>query len=88
MTLTPELPTQLSALMREGSRSEHEAAEGSNFMEELLAGRLSPTGYVDYLVRLRSIYATMEAVGHELAAEQRAGIDLHRAAEFACLLHD
>lgn len=24
---------------------------------------------------------------HELAAEQRDGIDLHRAAEFACLLH-
>lgn len=25
--------------------------------------------------------------GHELAAEQRDGIDLHRAAEFTCLLH-
>ena len=24
---------------------------------------------------------------HDLAAEQREGIDLHRAAEFACLLH-
>lgn len=81
MTLTTELPTQLSALMREGSRNEHEAAEGSNFMEELLAGRLSPTGYVCYLVRLRSIYATMEAVGHELVADPVASVVLDPALE-------
>lgn len=81
MTLTTELPTQLSALMREGSRSEHEAAEGSNFMEELLAGRLSPTGYVDYLVRLRSIYATMEAIGHELVDDPVASVVLDPALE-------
>ncbi|WGL51698.1 biliverdin-producing heme oxygenase [Nocardioides sp. BP30] len=57
----------LSAAMRDGSRAEHEAAEGSSFMAELLAGRVNATGYAEYLRRLRPVYAAMES----LARDQR-----------------
>lgn len=81
----------LSTLMREGSRAEHEAAETSTFMSELLAGRISPDGYAHFLGLLRRVYATMEAVGSELrddplaqavvdpALERLAAIDEDRA---------
>jgi heme oxygenase len=68
MTIThPTERTSLSAAMREGSRAEHEAAEGSSFMGELLEGRVSEEGYAAYLLRLRAVYAAMEAVGRDLA---------------------
>lgn len=59
----------LSIAMRDGSRAEHEAAEGSAFMEELLAGRIEEEGYADYLKRLRRVYRTMEQVGRNHAAD-------------------
>ncbi len=52
----------LSAAMREGSRVEHELAEDSRFISELLAGRVDRQGYAEYLLRLRTVYATMETV--------------------------
>ncbi|GAA4693604.1 biliverdin-producing heme oxygenase [Nocardioides conyzicola] len=52
----------LSAAMREGSRAEHQAAEDSSFMSELLGGRVNERGYADYLLRLRVVYATMEEI--------------------------
>lgn len=66
-TPTPNLP--LSTLVREGSKVEHEAAEGSTFMTELLAGRLDAEGYVHYLAALRPVYAVLEEVGRELASD-------------------
>lgn len=43
--MTAAAPTvPLSALVRDGSTAEHEAAEGSTFMSELLDGRISPDG--------------------------------------------
>lgn len=77
----------LSTAMREGSRSEHEAAEGSTYMAELLEGRLTPTAYADLLLRLRRVYAAMEdvlrrradapavAAVHDAALERLAAID-------------
>lgn len=50
----------LSTAMRDGSRAEHEAAESSSFMAELLDGGLAPTGYADLLLRLRRVYAALE----------------------------
>lgn len=40
--------------------AEHEAAEHSPFVSELLGGRVSEKGYVDYLLRLRAVYAALE----------------------------
>ncbi|WP_193605662.1 biliverdin-producing heme oxygenase [Nocardioides dongkuii] len=77
----------LSVAMREGSKTEHEDAEGSTFMAELLDGRISEAGYAAYLRRLRVVYAAMEpvlrdrrddplvAAVHDPALERLAAID-------------
>lgn len=51
---------RLSVAMKEGSAAEHDAAEQSTFMSELLAGRIGAVGYCDYLLRLRVVYAALE----------------------------
>lgn len=51
---------RLSVAMKEGSAAEHEAAEQSVFVTELLAGRVAASGYADYLLRLRPVYAALE----------------------------
>ncbi|BCI51629.1 putative heme oxygenase [Mycolicibacterium litorale] len=50
----------LSAAMKEGSAAEHDAAEQSPFLTELLAGRVDASGYADYLLRLRIVYGALE----------------------------
>jgi heme oxygenase (biliverdin-producing, ferredoxin) len=52
----------LSAAMREGSMAEHQAAEDSSFMADLLGGKVNERGYADYLLRLRVVYSTMESI--------------------------
>src|SRR2546421_11466914 len=51
---------RLSVAMKEGSAAEHDAAEQSPFMSELLAGRIGAAGYSEYLLRLRVVYAALE----------------------------
>lgn len=67
MTITEptEVDQPLSTAMRLGSRAEHEAAEGSLFMSELLAGRIGATGYTAYLLRLRLVYDALESTVRE-----------------------
>jgi len=79
--------TSLSTALREGSMAEHEAAENAPFVSELLAGRVNEQGYVDYLLRLRVVYAALEEVVrnhahdplldavHDPALERLAAID-------------
>ncbi len=50
----------LSVAMKEGSTAEHDAAEHSPFVSELLAGRVNGQGYADYLLRLRVVYGALE----------------------------
>lgn len=64
-----EVSPSLSALMREGSRAEHEEAESSTFMSALLSGQVSSAGYACYLSMLRSVYAALESVGRDLASD-------------------
>ncbi|WP_141012682.1 biliverdin-producing heme oxygenase [Nocardioides sambongensis] len=59
----------LSAAMRDGSRAEHEAAEHSPYMSELLEGRLTAAGYAALLLRLRPIYAALEETAREHAVD-------------------
>ncbi len=87
MTATQTIEPQLSVFMREGTRDEHEAAEGSVFMERLLAGGISEQTYLNYLGHLREVYVAMEDVGranladaavaavHDIALERAAAID-------------
>lgn len=52
----------LSVAMKEGSMTEHAAAEHSPFVSELLAGQVNERGYADYLLRLRAVYGALESV--------------------------
>lgn len=61
MTLLATDRPSLSAAMRDGSRAEHEAAESSTYMAELLEGRLTEAAYADLLLRLRRVYAALES---------------------------
>lgn len=56
----PTAAWQLSAAMRAASQQEHDAAERSPFISDLLQGRLGAEAYLAYLVRLRTIYAALE----------------------------
>lgn len=56
----PEATESLSLAMRDGSRAEHDAAEQSPYISELLAGRVNTAGYVDYLLRLQVVYTAIE----------------------------
>lgn len=77
--LTTDPP--LSTLMREGSQREHQEAEDSSFMAELLAGRINHRGYADYLTRLHAVYVALEDTGHDLAADPIARAVLDPALE-------
>jgi len=57
------LDAPLSAAMRDGSKIEHEEAENSAFMSELLGGRINEAGYAAYLLRLRVVYDALESAG-------------------------
>ncbi|WP_043641860.1 heme oxygenase (biliverdin-producing) [Nocardioides alkalitolerans] len=65
----PHLDAPLSTAMREGSQAEHTAAEGSSFMAELLGGRVNEAGYTAYLLRLRQVYAALEATARATASD-------------------
>lgn len=58
---TAEAVRPFSVAMKEGSTAEHEAAEHSPYVSELLSGRVNRRGYADYLLRLRVIYEALEA---------------------------
>lgn len=74
MTAVVDSPAhELSTLIRAGSRSEHEAAESSAFIERLLGGRASRDEYAAYVRRLAEVYRALESVGRELADDRMAG---------------
>lgn len=80
MTATHDLPaaatradegdvrTPLSTMLREGTRTEHEAAEGSAFVDDLLAGRLTVAAYADLALQLHTVYCALEEVGDAVRA--------------------
>jgi heme oxygenase len=72
VTESPAVATPLSALLREGSHAEHQEAEGSSFMTELLGGRVSAEGYAVYLSCLRRVYAALEGAAATLSADPLA----------------
>lgn len=58
--VVPDAVQSLSTAMRVGSQAEHDAAEGSLFVSELLDGKVNERGYADYLSRLRMVYVALE----------------------------
>lgn len=76
--------TALSVALREGTRAEHRAAEGTGFVEDLLTGRLDVAAYTDLAVQQHAIYTALEGAATELVRhDQRAQTvvltELHRA---------
>jgi heme oxygenase len=71
MNAAADVPTaswQLSAAMRAASQEEHDTAERSPFIGELLRGGLGRAAYAAYLGRLRAIYAALE---HAIRSHRR-----------------
>ncbi|GEK22011.1 biliverdin-producing heme oxygenase [Cellulomonas xylanilytica] len=65
MTVTA-VQVPLSSALREGTRHEHETAERSGFVEELLSGRLDRAAYADLAAQQLAVYTALEAAGSRL----------------------
>ncbi|MBB6627476.1 biliverdin-producing heme oxygenase [Nocardioides sp. KIGAM211] len=80
----PAATTPLSAALRDGTRAEHEDAESSGFVTDLVAGRAPAWQYAAYLRRLRAVYGALEAAVHDHRAHPALAAvhdeDLRRAA--------
>jgi heme oxygenase len=63
----------LAAALRAGTRDAHRDAEGSSFVEELMAGRLAVDAYADLVAQHLSVYTALEAAGDLLRATGRDG---------------
>ncbi|GAB2629905.1 biliverdin-producing heme oxygenase [Nocardioides ginkgobilobae] len=63
----------LTLAVKEGTRSEHEAAERSPFLVALLGGGVDASGYAAYLRRLRPVYAALESVGRAMREDRWVG---------------
>ena len=67
MTVLDAAALSLSAAMKQGSQAQHDAAESSTFITDLMGGRVNEAGYVNYLRSLQVAYRTLEEVGATLA---------------------
>jgi heme oxygenase len=63
----PVEAVSLSAAMREGSRVQHDEAESSTFIADLMGGKINEFGYINYLRALREVYAALEETSRALA---------------------
>jgi len=73
LTVAPDvLPTTtLSLRLREGTRPEHEQAEASGFVEQLLAGSLDVAAYADLAAQQLAVYRALEAESATVRADAR-----------------
>ena len=67
MTVLDVSTQPLSVAMKQGSQAQHEAAESSTFIADLMGGRVDEAGYVNYLRSLHVAYAALEEVGRTLS---------------------
>ncbi|MBO3086156.1 biliverdin-producing heme oxygenase [Cellulomonas fengjieae] len=56
----------LSVALREGTRGEHETAESSGFVEQLMSGGLDRAAYADLAAQQLAVYTALEAAGARL----------------------
>lgn len=75
---TTRAATALSAALREGTRDEHAAAEGTPFVGDLVGGRLDAAAYTALAVQQHAMYVALEAAGDDLLRRDRraAGVVL------------
>jgi heme oxygenase len=71
--MTSKADQPLSARVRLGTRAEHQAAQGSGFLDALAGGRLPRTAYADLAAQHHAIYTTLEQAAATMAADPSAG---------------
>ena len=64
---------RLSVRLRAGTRSDHDAAQGSGFLDALAAGRLPRDAYADLAAQHWFIYESLERAARVMAGDPVAG---------------
>ena len=73
MTLADPSIERLSVRLRSGTRLEHDAAQGSGFLDALTAGTLPRQAYADLTAQHWFIYQTLEQAAEAMADDPVAG---------------
>jgi heme oxygenase len=71
VSLPVEDDVPLSALLREGTRTDHAAAETERFIEQLMSGALTRAAYADLAAQQLSVYEALEAASTDVRADDR-----------------
>jgi heme oxygenase len=69
----PPEADRLSARLRAATRADHDAAQGSGFLDALAAGRLPRAAYADLAAQHWFIYETLERAARAMAGDPVAG---------------
>src|SRR5688572_29291552 len=73
MTLADPSTERLSVRLRSGTRADHDAAQGSGFLDALTAGTLPRQAYADLVAQHWFIYETLERAAEVMAGDPVAG---------------
>jgi heme oxygenase len=73
MTLADPPTERLSARLRRGTRLDHDAAQGSGFLDRLAAGTLPRQAYADLAAQHWFIYETLEQAAATMVTDPVAG---------------
>ncbi|MFI5935832.1 heme oxygenase (biliverdin-producing) [Actinoplanes sp. NPDC051494] len=73
MTLADPPTERLSVRLRTGTRPDHDAAQGSGFLDRLAAGSLPRAAYADLATQHFAIYETLEQAAGAMAGDPVAG---------------
>ncbi|OJF11499.1 biliverdin-producing heme oxygenase [Couchioplanes caeruleus] len=73
MTLADPPTQRLSVRLRTGTRTEHDEAQGSGFLDRLAAGSLPRAAYADLAAQHWHIYETLEQAATAMAGDPVAG---------------
>ncbi|GAA4702673.1 heme oxygenase [Promicromonospora umidemergens] len=71
MSLAVEEDLPLSALLREGTRADHGAANSEDFIEQLMSGALDRAAYADLSAQLLVVYEALEAASAAVRDDER-----------------
>ena len=72
--MTPQADQPLSTRVRLGTRADHQAAQGSGFLDALATGRLPLAAYADLAAQHYAIYETLEKAAATMGADPIAGV--------------
>ena len=71
--MTADTETRFSQAIRQASWSLHESAEGSNFMRDLMEGRIDRDLYAEYVGQIYCVYQALEAAGYNVSTDLNLG---------------